>query len=386
MSLRHEDEVARLKACAEQATNYIEYLRKGIRNRSPLEEGGVGDRERKLEVALLDALVYGQRINEGMNGVIFRVDLENLPKEDVAIALDAGIFGERDAVSAIKVLKVYRENAASNEYKNHRLVEGVLRDASRRGLRVASVPELYALHTIHLSSEKVRHAYRVLTEMPDLSEYVSCIGMEFIEGEDLGSYLWRQYGRALIRRCAQLDLLGIEAMADTLKALERPSDYHRVRGLVDGIQKWLVALPEAKHLVLEAAPLPRNDAERIKVFQASQRNMRRMISVLKGEGFAIDRSIYEVIRTTIQVCRDAGIALLDCHERNIMITPRNEVVFIDFEKIRHVPRPVVGDGDVEAFYDMEMNPGGLPIDKSVLSMLGALYKVKTPNLWKDPGV
>ena len=102
--------------------------------------------------------------------------------------------------------------------------------------------------------------------------------------------------------------------------------------------------------------------------------MRRMISLLKADGFAIDRSIYQVISTTIQVCRDAGIALLDCHERNIMITPRNEVVFIDFEKIRHVPRPIMGDGDVEAFYDMEMNPGGLPMDKSVLSTLRALIR------------
>lgn len=374
VSLRYEDEVARLKACAEQVTIYVESLRQGIRSQSLFKENRAGDRERKLEVALLDALVYGQRVNEGMNGAIFRIDLENLPKEDAAIALDAGIFGERDAISAIKVLKVYRENAASSEYKNHRLVDGVLQDASRRGLRVASVPELYALHTIHLPNKEAHDAYKALTGMPDLSERVSCIGMEFIEGEDLGSFLWRQYGMALIRRCLQLGLSGAETMADALKALEYPSDYHYVRGLVDGIQKRLVALPEANHLVLEVAPPPRNDAERIKVFQASQRNMRRMISVLKADGFAIDRSIYQVISTTIQACRDAGIALLDCHERNIMITPRNEVVFIDFEKIRHVPRPIMGDGDVEAFYDMEMNPGGLPMDKGVLSTLRALIR------------
>lgn len=365
---REEAQVHATKESLSIAAQHIEQVR--ARFYASVTESSEPQKGLRNELVLLDALAYGQRLNEGMNGVIVRVQLQDFPEKDRAVALRSGMFGEFADDAAVKVLKIYREEAAKIEYRHQFLVREALTRAANRGEMVASVPEPHMVHTMTLPNGALRDAYRSLTKIPTLEDRVSCISMEFIPGEDLGTYVWRQYGQALVRRAMRLDMERVTGIDERFLAdLERPSTYHLVRNMVDDLQRRIGVLSEMRHLLLESVPPARNDAEQIKVRQASDRNVKRMTQLLQLDGFRIDPKLYTTIEATIDACRRAQIVLLDCHERNIMLTPDGRVFFIDFEKIKLASRPIAGDDDQEAFYDMEMNPAGLPVDKTVLSFL-----------------
>lgn len=365
---REEAQAHATKESLSIAAQHIEQVR--ARFYASVMESSEPQKGLRNELILLDALAYGQRLNEGMNGVIVRVQLQDFPEKDRAVAIRSGMFGEVADDAAVKVLKIYREEAAKIEYRHQFLVREALTRAANRGEMVASVPEPHMVHTITLPNGALRDAYRSLTKIPTLEDRVSCISMEFIPGEDLGTYVWRHYGQALVRRAMRLDTERVTGIDDrSLADLERPSTYHLVRNTVDDLQRRIGVLSETRHLLLESALPARNDAEQIKVRQASDRNVKRMTRLLQSDGFRIDPKLYTTIEATIDACRRAQIVLLDCHERNIMLTPDGRVFFIDFEKVKLASRPITGDDDQEAFYDMEMNPAGLPVDKTVLSFL-----------------
>ena len=325
--------------------------------------------QRLLDLVLLESLTVGKKVNEGMNGVIYLVDIHDFSETHRQAAYASGMFDARDD-SAIKILKIQAPDGGSGEANNQLTVERILERAKQNGKNVASVPKVTVNHTIAIDNPDLQTAFRNITGIPSLGSKISCIAMEFIHGEDLASSVWRAYGLSLVQKILHWDKERTTGITEeSIDYFNKPNTFLHVREYIDELEQRASALPGMRSQLLERLPRARNDADVLKVRQANDRNAERVTSALQKEGFTIDPGIYHKIAQTIEVLRSEGVVLLDCHERNIMVTPEGDVYFIDFEKCKFVGRPVLGDSDVSAFSDGEMNPAGIPIDRQVIDFI-----------------
>lgn len=321
-----------------------------------------------LELTLLESLTVGKKVNEGNNGVIYLVDVNDFSNEGREIAYASGLF-EKETQSAIKILKVYVPDGGRGEAYNQLAIRQILDAAKRDGVPTGTAPEIYANHTITLQSEDLQRAFRSITGIASLGEKVSCLAMEYVKGEDLATYIWRAYGRAFIRKVISWDKEGATGIDESwLTFLDRPNTFFAVKEYIHALQKRASPLRGLVPSILEEMSKAEMEADPIKAQRIDNKNRSRISELLHQDGFTIDPSIYQKILRAINTFRKAGVVLLDGHERNIMLTDE-ELYFIDFEKCKWVGRPVQNDHDQSAFFDATMNPNSIPVDKQILHFL-----------------
>ncbi len=369
MDVRQEEEKVQLTREATFLSHFLDELKQSIAKKGELPMEASQRKELVLDFALLQSLRAGRRMNEGSNGVIYRIDVGDLPTTERGIVMESGLFPVEDT-SAIKILKVYSTEAGHKETVNQRKAAFFLKEARAQGKNVACVPEAHLDHVIAFETPELQEAFRRVLKIDSMGTKVNCIAMEYVEGEDLATYLWRAYARAFVRKVVRSDSEHVTGITDKeIEYLEKPSTFNEIRNYVTVLEQRAKVLPELRALFLEEVRPGHTQEALVKERMAHDRNAKRMSTLLLQDGFTIDSDVYDKISNSMDVFRENGLVYLDGHERNIMLRPDGEVFVIDFEKCKWMNRPVRGDTDEEAFTDPVMNPHGEPLDKRMLQFL-----------------
>ncbi|MBP7133722.1 hypothetical protein KBA73_00745 [Patescibacteria group bacterium] len=369
MDVRQEEERVQQNKETTFLARFLEELKRDIAKKGELPIEVSERKELVLDFALLQSLRAGRRMNEGSNGVIYKIDVGDLPVSERGIVMESGLFPVEDT-SAIKILKVYSTEAGHIETVNQRKAALFLKEARAQGKNVARVPEAHLDHVIAFETPELQEAFRRVLKIDSIGAKVNCIAMEYIEGEDLATHIWRAYARAFVRKVVKSDpgqSTGITE--EELEYLEKPSTFNEIRNYVTTLERRANILPELRSLLLEEVRPGHTQAALVKERMAHDRNAKRMSGLLLQDGFTIDPDLFDKISNSMDVFRENGLVYLDGHERNIMLRSDGEVFVIDFEKCKWLNRPVRGDGDEEAFTEPLMNPHGEPLDKRMLQFL-----------------
>lgn len=259
-------------------------------------------------------ITHGKRVNEGNNGVIFRLHLGELQPGEIEKMKTQGIeLGEEQAA---KILKVYFAGNGRREFdlqqQAYQMTENLLGNHAR-------IPRPILYRDILLTSEGKSELQRQGIRTGSRAEIIL---MEFIPGIDLATLLYRQ---ALQRRYPELYPTIEDVSSMNIEILGR-----EVASAL-GFER-----PGGKG-TSEAARI----SERRKVETA---NAKKLYDFLRRQGFVLDPAILEGLKHTIRHLHEGGIIHRDVHERNIMITDpyestKRRVYLVDFGSARRFIGP-----------------------------------------------
>lgn len=130
--------------------------------------------------------------NEGNNGVILELDLEHFPKrERQKFCKFFDISPTEEEGVAVKMLKVYSASQAEKEFTAQTMAAEVINNDEELRGRVA-VPKCYYGGDLNLESESFREKLEELGINPT-AESLGMIMMEYVKGEDLGTFCFKQF-------------------------------------------------------------------------------------------------------------------------------------------------------------------------------------------------
>lgn len=267
--------------------------------------------ERVLDQQVEELLIKSaQKINEGNNGVIYRVEIP----VDSEVAQKLGIVGEPGSSvgKVIKLLKVYQPGQGQNEYEMQRRVYELCEVARQEGKSVARVPQAITIRDLFLSED----AKMMLSSQGYnfSSGHADVIMMDYVEGVDLATYVFQE----IVRR--HPSLVHLKDDADQMSMFDLHSS---VAGAL-GYSK-----PGGK---------ARGEMERAMEAEAvANQNAELVIKYLEKDGFVLDRRVIDQVRAAINLMHANNLYHRDAHPRNIMINPESlggeaepEVYLIDF--------------------------------------------------------
>lgn len=312
-------------------------------------------------------LLKSQRINEGNNGAIFLVENSQLDESLKSKAVETGLVRENEANSAMKILKVYAHTAGKQEADNQKKAGEILKQAAAAGQNVARVPEILWESELKLGQGTIHDMIQKTTGLDRVGSELNAIAMEHIRGQDLATYIWKEFAKALHKLMAEHGL-PLEPNAD--QGVDGMQTFFEIQEYVRSLQSSFGRRSALGPYLLDYLDrMPATPKEQTREANLNRGNAKKIQTLLLKTGFTLDPKIYLALKNSIQAFREAGFAYLDAHERNVMLTPDNEVVLVDFAKFKNAGRPIAGDADSAAFHSLEDNPNGLPLDTSVVSFL-----------------
>ena len=256
--------------------------------------------DRRLEELLIR---NSELVNEGNNGFIFRLGLENVDSatrqnlETLGIALPKE--GERYE-RAIKILKIYSHGGGRREFelqkRAHQLVQD-LPDSERN--RYAQIPKPEIYRELKLSDQAKTDLQT--NNVRIAGDKVEMIFMEFVQGEDLAT---------------SFDRWIIEHAPEDQASLKHVAESHNFRELHSATSHILGFAGAA------AKRSPRESVSSIR--KVNNENARQVYKFLEKTGYELDPAILEQIRNTLALLRTNGIEHPDPHERNFMISKKSE--------------------------------------------------------------
>ena len=225
--------------------------------------------------------------NSGNKGIIFKFTREELPEVLKEELEKSGITF--DAV-ATKVLKVFDPVAIRREYEMMiRASEIISGQEDKEDL--AHIRSPLILRNVSIDSETREF---LATKGCHLMNDVGVIIMDFIEGEDLATHIYKQ---ALLLSDnftqEQLDQMSFDLIhfeVEKLIGFSRPGR----KGSTEGEKIYEEAIVQSKNFEL-------------------------LVKFLKRKGFVLDKKILDILKKTIEILHDNRLFHNDLHERNAMI-------------------------------------------------------------------
>lgn len=268
----------------------------------------------KFEALLLQA----EKINEGAEGIIAKVDLSKADKE-----LREFMLGEAELPEehVIKLLKVYRPGNAKAEYEAQSAAYEAL-----SGLEgAAQVPKPYLYKDVPIKTPELKE--RLETRFGGAGgDSVEIMVMDLIDGDDLATAMYRE----VIRR----DTRKFVHVKDRVDEMDFDELQRRVQqGL--GFDR-----PGGKARSAEERAF-----EEQRVFQA---NAELLYDDLKKKDFALDPEVRQKIKKALEVLHEKSVFHRDLHLRNVMLGKSGEVYLIDFGKAS-----VGGGADRSEIYQLD---------------------------------
>jgi len=265
----------------------------------------------RLEYAVLQ---YGEMINEGNNGVIFKLDLDDIPDDLRSDLGKMGIVGEHE--TAIKVLKIYNRGAGKKEYEMQQRAYDIV-SQKKDDPRYAQVPMPHSFRDLKLSPET---RAELMKKNPNLrvSDNIEILAMDLIDGYDLATGMFR------------------EVLKRHPKCQWSPDQVDRLtfEQLTQEIQLSLGFVVQTGTTRDESA---RIHDEMVKAGQ----NKAKVLDFLRKQDIQIDPRISEQMGNTLDLLRQNGFVIRDAHHRNFMVSgdllvspdreaPAPRVFIIDF--------------------------------------------------------
>lgn len=268
--------------------------------------------ERFIDASFLEMLKHRTRkINEGQNGVIFRLNMGSLSTADHEHFKKAGLDFEGDNVA--KILKLNTGGQGKQEFAMQKQVHELLANQAD--------PTMYA----QIPEAKF---YRSLPLTTDSKEYLALYGvkagqecevivMDEVKGDDVATALYKE----VLRRHPQA--VHLASYADEMDFIDLQSHVAQVLAF---------AAPSGK-----SRDEQERQFEERKVFAL---NSEKVFRYLAQSGFKINPKIVEKMERTMDLLHDNGLIHRDAHHRNFMVTgslglpkagePEPEVYLIDF--------------------------------------------------------
>lgn len=269
--------------------------------------------ERFLDAVLLELLErQARKVNEGQNGVIFRLRTEQLSDEVKARLADAGVQLEGDNVA--KILKLNAAGMGKKEFEMHRRSHALItsQPEARKYARIPS-PKMYRSLRLTKSSEEYLNEYGVKT----LGGTCEMIVMDEIQGDDVATALYKE----VIRRHPKT--VHIRDHVDDM-------DFVDLQGVVADALEYVA--PGGK-----SRDEQERQFEERKIFAS---NSAKLFHFLAKRGFRVDARIVEKMERTMELFHANGLCHRDAHHRNFMVIggleqrkpdePEPDIFVIDF--------------------------------------------------------
>src|SRR5687768_2104984 len=233
------------------------------------------------------------KFNEGNNGIILKLKMEDIPSKLLADLKEAGI--ELGDHKVAKILKIYSGGEGRQEFqlqkKAHELV-----DSQPDKEKYAQVPRPYFYRDFPVG-DAAKESLKGLTEKAYGANRVEMFMMDYVPGDDVATVLHKEVAR---RHPKTVDI------ADHV-------DEMRFDDLQDRIQQALgFARPGGK-----SRDDGIRDAEMRKV---NNENAKKIDTFLEQRGFHIDPTVVSQIENTMALFHKNGLAFRDGHQRNFMIS------------------------------------------------------------------
>lgn len=233
------------------------------------------------------------KFNEGNNGIILKLRMEDIPPKLLSDLKEAGI--ELGDQKVAKILKIYSGGKGRQEFemqkKAHELVD---RQPDKE--KYAQVPRPYFYRDFAVG-DAAKESIKGMTEKPYGADRVEMFMMDFVPGDDVAAILHKEVAR---RHPKTVDI------ADHV-------DEMRFDDLQDRVQQALgFARPGGK-----SRDDGIRDAENRKV---NNENAKKIDTFLDQRGFHIDPAVVSQIENTMALFHKNGLAFRDGHQRNFMIS------------------------------------------------------------------
>ncbi|MFW0838045.1 MAG: hypothetical protein ACKKL5_03520 [Candidatus Komeilibacteria bacterium] len=244
------------------------------------------------------ALLYSRKVNEGNNGIINQLQLDQLAPEILNYFREAsdGQINEQESV-ATKLLKVYSPEVGKTEAARQQQAYKIWEAAEDKSA-LAKVPRLLFYKEITIKNQELLE--RLSNDgVHAMDGKVAVLVMDFIEGEDLAMYLVKQ----IVAHHPEL--------ADLQQALQDGADISFAQ-LHSGMSAALgFATAGGQHRNLND-----NIFEEQKV---NNDNVKLMVEFMRRKGIIINSDILRKVKNTIDLFHANDFQHGDLHERNIML-------------------------------------------------------------------
>lgn len=282
----------------------------------------------KLIQSRLEELIemYAERVNEGGNAYIFKVDFDLVPKD---LIKEIGIGSEVEGASAVKILKFFNHGTVKKELKKQRLFYSALHERVDDH-KVSAVPKPYGSYTLRVAEQIDGYEQPSSHRMP---VEVSAEHFNVLMTKKMPSSMEKvtaESGQVINRRIIEAELMIM--------------DYVEGKDLATLMMEWILNNPplgkdrrvipksfnELRASVIEILNLvPQEEAAGdepgVQMFMQNE-----IYNHLKNTGFKVNSEIINQLVRTQQVLDAHNLKHPDAHSRNVMISG-----------------DVMGDGDVQ---------------------------------------
>jgi serine/threonine protein kinase len=282
------------------------------------------ENKRKFLETMVEVVVdRSTKINEGDNGVIMRVNLEDGEAKKI---FDEVLPESQNTNLAAKMLKFFRPGAAGKEVelqtKSYAVIEQAEQSAEQ--FEYAKVPQVYIDETLDVGNPLLQQKLENMNVEVNDQHKVEVILMDFIDGVDFATY---------VDRLIVANHPGLVHLRECLKPGER-WNYQEMHRAV------------AQALRFEEPAIKANKAERAyNEYKVFNERRQKMVDFLKSNNITIDPGILTKVKNTVNLLHNNGIYHHDLHERNIMMTFSDEaktkmkdVYIVDFGRATQYPK------------------------------------------------
>ncbi len=236
---------------------------------------------------------YLSKFNEGNNGMILKMRVEDMPPDLVDGLKKNGI--ELGDEKVAKILKIYSGGKGRHEFemqkKAHELVE-----AQPDKEKYARIPKPYFYRDIAVGPE-AQEKLKGMTDKGYGSDRVEMFMMDFVPGDDVATVLYKEVAKRhdkTVDIAPRVDELGFPELQDRV------------------FQALNFSVPGGKSRDAGA-----REFEMRKVFAE---NAEKLDAYLERRGFRIDPAVVAQMENTMNLFHRNGLAFRDGHQRNFMIS------------------------------------------------------------------
>ena len=299
----------------------------------------------RLELAVTTCC---EKINEGNNGVIFKLNFTDDLEDGVGGLLDYiedRRTGEQEKENVMKVLKLYKPGEGKKEFEMQRRAFEIVRDQGDD--TCAKIPEPILFRNLEIKSEEAQEFLK--NKGIKNAEQVEIIIMDMVPGVDLADHFYREVLR---------DNKGAIHLSDRLDQM----DFNELHREVSRVLNFEVAGAKS-----------RDEGEReFERRMVQSGNAEKLFKTLKKKGYVMNPEIIKRIEKTINLFHENGLAFRDGHHRNFMFNGEGEdleVYVIDFGS----STTFEGELDRDVYIEGQKE---YPHDKAIIKSLESLTKTQ----------
>jgi serine/threonine protein kinase len=353
-------------------------------------KGGGEKIEEKMDLAFFDYFIqeFTEYVDQGNNGIIFKVNLEKAIKSDKCDKLlkYLNLLDSDVDARAMKILKIYKSGEAEREAKlgitAHEINE---KKKKNREDQFALTPQVIFAQDLIVSKEirksLLGNSEKVRSSRVPGDEKIGIILLEFFEGEDLAKHLYKEALKFAAEEDAFIFSHLMPGEFNELQASDPEKVVEELKQIIDEMD--MGDLSSNVQRVFHYSKAKRRDRQSPEEFALAQeivenKNAEILYGYLEKKGFIIDKDIVTQIRNTVNAWHEEDFYHKDLHPRNVMLVPSSDkkgsvqACLLDFGSAKQFGKNE-SKGDI--YFDPTTNKRYVN-DSSISSLLDRFSKTK----------